>query len=90
MGSVTSFDDALELDCRDEFTSALKQHAMKWMCLGSINVRAHQAMKEANAMIDSVMTTLPTRDEARTIISTEVALMLQKIQAQQSQLTEHR
>jgi hypothetical protein len=88
LSSVASFNDALELDCKDEFTSALKQHAMKWMCLGSINVRAHHAMEGANATIDSVMTTLPTSDEARTIVTTKVPLMLQKIQAQQAQLTE--
>lgn len=86
--NVTSFQDANELEDNDEFTNALKQHAMKWMCLGSINIRAHHAMEEANATIDAVMTTLPTSDEARTIVTRKVPEMLQNLSRQQAQITD--
>lgn len=86
--NVTSFQDANELEDNNEFTTALKQHAMKWMCLGNINIRAHHAMEDANATIDSVMTTLPSSDEARTIVTSKVPEMLRNLSRQQAQITD--
>lgn len=88
MTETTSFNDAVELGESDEFKSALKIQALKWMCLGSINVRAHQAMEEANETVDAVMSTLPTSAEARQIVRVKVPEMLQNIANQQAQITD--
>lgn len=64
---------------KDEFMDELQYNTLSWLALGKINYLAQQKIKEVSQKSDTIMSNLPTKDEALKILQNDADFILKSL-----------